>query len=157
MKFCEKCGHQLLDEAVVCVNCGCATSRNASSPVVEPVVVKEKKGNALVVFNFVSSVFIALCLFFAFSAIAFANVRTTVDIGTYTYKVYANSYFRLDPAGAILTLLCSLGALGFGVVSFVLALVKKVEADKLFNSIFRLIAGILLVVLSLIFIGNAGY
>lgn len=24
MKFCSKCGHQLVDEAVVCVNCGCA-------------------------------------------------------------------------------------------------------------------------------------
>ena len=24
MKFCTKCGHELVDEAVVCTNCGCA-------------------------------------------------------------------------------------------------------------------------------------
>lgn len=26
MKFCSKCGNQLVDEAVVCPNCGCAAS-----------------------------------------------------------------------------------------------------------------------------------
>ena len=25
MKFCTKCGHELVDEAVICTNCGCAT------------------------------------------------------------------------------------------------------------------------------------
>lgn len=25
MKFCQKCGSSLMDEAVVCTNCGCAT------------------------------------------------------------------------------------------------------------------------------------
>ena len=24
MKFCQKCGKELVDEAVVCINCGCA-------------------------------------------------------------------------------------------------------------------------------------
>lgn len=27
MKYCPKCGRQLVDEAVVCVSCGCAQSR----------------------------------------------------------------------------------------------------------------------------------
>lgn len=26
MKFCEKCGNQLLDEAVMCPKCGCAVA-----------------------------------------------------------------------------------------------------------------------------------
>lgn len=26
MKYCEKCGNQLLDEAVMCPKCGCAVS-----------------------------------------------------------------------------------------------------------------------------------
>lgn len=29
MKFCQKCGKELLDEAVMCPNCGCAVSDNA--------------------------------------------------------------------------------------------------------------------------------
>ena len=24
MKFCSKCGHEIMDEAIVCPNCGCA-------------------------------------------------------------------------------------------------------------------------------------
>lgn len=36
MKYCTKCGHELVDEAVICTNCGCAvqgnkTEENASS------------------------------------------------------------------------------------------------------------------------------
>lgn len=30
MKFCSKCGHQLVDEAVVCTNCGCSVSVNSA-------------------------------------------------------------------------------------------------------------------------------
>lgn len=26
MKFCSKCGHEIVDEAVVCPNCGCAVA-----------------------------------------------------------------------------------------------------------------------------------
>lgn len=33
MKFCSKCGHELIDEAVVCTNCGCAVSSNATSKI----------------------------------------------------------------------------------------------------------------------------
>ena len=26
MKFCSKCGHELVDDAIVCTNCGCAVA-----------------------------------------------------------------------------------------------------------------------------------
>ena len=28
MKYCSKCGHELLDEAIVCVHCGCMIRNN---------------------------------------------------------------------------------------------------------------------------------
>ena len=31
MKYCTKCGHELVDEAVVCTNCGCATDNYKSA------------------------------------------------------------------------------------------------------------------------------
>lgn len=31
MKFCTKCGAELMDEAVICVKCGCAVENNAVS------------------------------------------------------------------------------------------------------------------------------
>lgn len=40
MKFCESCGKELLDEAIVCPNCGCSTETKGSSKnnitIVEP-------------------------------------------------------------------------------------------------------------------------
>lgn len=30
MKYCEKCGNQLLDEAVMCPKCGCAVGKSSS-------------------------------------------------------------------------------------------------------------------------------
>ena len=31
MRYCSHCGHEVLDEAVVCVNCGCRLASNANS------------------------------------------------------------------------------------------------------------------------------
>lgn len=31
MKYCTKCGKELIDEAVVCTNCGCATGDGAAN------------------------------------------------------------------------------------------------------------------------------
>lgn len=31
MKYCSKCGKELMDEAVICVNCGCAVAPNATT------------------------------------------------------------------------------------------------------------------------------
>ena len=33
MKFCSRCGAQVVDEAVVCVNCGCSLAGAAPSAV----------------------------------------------------------------------------------------------------------------------------
>lgn len=48
MKFCEKCGKQLEDDAVICTGCGCPTdkwkkTRETSEDFSQYAVVKEKK------------------------------------------------------------------------------------------------------------------
>lgn len=35
MKYCSKCGKELIDEAVVCVHCGCSTGKNGTAPLIE--------------------------------------------------------------------------------------------------------------------------
>ncbi len=32
MKYCTKCGQELVDDAVVCTNCGCAVQNNSHAP-----------------------------------------------------------------------------------------------------------------------------
>lgn len=54
MKYCEKCGKELLEDAVVCVSCGCPVAGGAAKPVnnvqTAPVETKqkEKSGGAVV-------------------------------------------------------------------------------------------------------------
>lgn len=32
MKYCQKCGKELVDEAIICVNCGCSVQPTVASP-----------------------------------------------------------------------------------------------------------------------------
>ena len=36
MKYCSKCGREIMDEAVICPNCGCAVASNRGVKPVEP-------------------------------------------------------------------------------------------------------------------------
>lgn len=50
MKFCSKCGNQLLDEAVVCPKCGCATEKvSVSDKAKKPTNANTAKGAALII------------------------------------------------------------------------------------------------------------
>ena len=49
MKFCSKCGHELVDEAVVCVNCGCSVA-DPATPAAPAVADAPNKGHAVLGF-----------------------------------------------------------------------------------------------------------
>lgn len=49
MKYCTKCGHEILDDAVVCPNCGCTVETN-----------KSDETNSMAIAGFVCSFFIPL-------------------------------------------------------------------------------------------------
>lgn len=56
MKYCEKCGAELLDEAVVCPKCGCAVESKKA----EPAVPAKKPGTAGLVLGIVGAVLAGL-------------------------------------------------------------------------------------------------
>ncbi len=39
MKFCQHCGKEVLDDAVICMNCGCSVTNNATAEVDQSVSV----------------------------------------------------------------------------------------------------------------------
>lgn len=43
MKFCEKCGKELNDQAVLCPGCGCAVENNRTTPAVAMEIPKKAK------------------------------------------------------------------------------------------------------------------
>ena len=67
MKFCAKCGKEIMDEAVICPNCGCEV--NNVQPEVKTLVVPKKAKNAKV-FGILSILLLAP---FGIPAIVLAN------------------------------------------------------------------------------------
>ncbi len=86
MKYCEKCGKELMDEAVVCPYCGCSTETN-----------KQSETNSMAIAGFVCSFFIPL-LGWIFGALGLKKSKETgkgrgfsiaaIAISTVSFIVY---------------------------------------------------------------------
>lgn len=48
MKYCEKCGNQLLDEAVMCPKCGCAAGKSQAAQQQDAQAKNQAKGAILI-------------------------------------------------------------------------------------------------------------
>lgn len=57
MKYCEKCGKEIMDEAVVCPNCGCATTK--VQPATQTTVEVPKKAKTASVLGILSLLLLA--------------------------------------------------------------------------------------------------
>ena len=64
MKFCTKCGAELMDEAIVCIKCGCAVENNTANQKQENIIPR-KSGftTAAKVFMVIGTVLTALCTY----------------------------------------------------------------------------------------------
>ena len=149
MKFCTKCGHQINDDAMICIGCGCmvdSISENGNLELKEtktgvPQWRPAKKQSILpTVFNFVFSILSILCLFFFSWSIVYAHI----------YCGYYDDFFFLDYDFTILSLIFAFASAVFGIVCFVLTLVKKMELKEIFASITRMVLGLALAILLII-------
>lgn len=124
MKFCTKCGHEMVDEAIVCTGCGCATA-----PIPKKSRKPTKAGNNLnlYAYNFVFSIFTAICLF-------------CLLLARFEYNL------------SIVALIFSIASLGFGIASFAVSMFRCLRVEIKFSSITRLVIGCLLFIASIVFI-----
>ena len=151
MKFCTKCGHELVDDAVICLACGCMVGganapkkaeTSTESPEGTP---SESSGKLPAVFNFVFTLATMVSGFFLVLSLAFPYAEVWLD------AVYV--YPQIDLA--ILAWLCSFVSLGFGVASFSVTLAKRLGTEKMLGAIARFIMGVMLSLLCFIVIGAA--
>ena len=129
MKFCSKCGHELVDEAVVCVSCGRLVEQiikqEPAEKIKEPVVYNgDCESNTGInkcanIFSFIYSLAIAFTCGFAI----FTALLHDWDLAI-TSLVFG-----------CITFIC-------GVAEFVFTLIGKQRGSKLLSSISRLIIGI---------------
>ena len=168
MKFCSKCGPQLVDEALICTGCGCMVEPTQAPKKPLPNNTPPKRNNTLYkIFNFAFAIVAMFCLFALICSIIYAHIRLYIEIDSarsngftasnflygssshyHTHDHHEYAYFLPNNGWAIIALISSFVSLAFGIVSFILALIKKLKIEKIFTSITRLVCGILLVLLS---------
>lgn len=147
MKFCTKCGNELLDEAVVCMKCGCAVSNSAQGhtaisnhPKVSVDTSTAKRGKCLNVFNFVFDVSAILYMAMLWISVAYSYVWADIYTTRYSgYNISVNLY--LEYGCIIIAFILSIVMLGFGITCFSVTLANRHREEKLFAGIKRLIAG----------------
>ncbi len=149
MKFCTKCGHELLDEAVICTNCGRLVGEAPQREQVQRNVDGMANNSVLpAVFNFIFAVVTAISLFFF--ALSFGCSYVSAYAGKYDIR----ASFYLDSGFLALAFISSMTSLAFGIVSFVISLVKRLKLEQILSSITRMSVGIFLVLLSIILMGQ---
>lgn len=168
MKFCSKCGTQLVDEAVVCTACGCAvqggTALNqplTAEPVQAPSVPKADKKfakNFIPIFNFVALLGIAASVFFVFMALAemHASAHGSAEIVRYysSYDLDLNLYANVwaDYDYMFNAFLAAIIAAPFPIVSLIFTIKEKSKLEKIFSAIFKIVVCTLLIVLTALYI-----
>ena len=162
MKFCTKCGAELVDEAVICTKCGrmvenkpfqSATSIKVGAP--DAFGLEKKPSTLLIVSNFVHSLGVALSLVFmllSVGAFSYVSAYFTTNKKDYITGVYANFY--ADYALLIPAIIISGVALLFGILSFVMTLVEKHKGERLFSNISRVVISAISLACSIILMAN---
>ena len=157
MKFCTKCGAELLDEAVICTKCGCmvegmgapgAKSKKQTGNGVLDATCKQPSA-VLSVFNFLFSLFATIALFWILIAVADISWYGS---GSYYSGYGVTGYVRFYSDYIILAGVGALFSFGAALVSFILTLVEKHRGERLFSAISRLVAGILLLIATCCFL-----
>ncbi len=165
MKICKNCQKQYPDEAAFCTVCGQPTETYVE-PVAEPVapqpvqaisvepqslpVCEPQKAESKlsVLFGFIGKLSALFSAFFALVSLAAAYIDVDVNVGS--YSIYGHADLEASPFSAVMALLFALTATGFAVFSFVQCLIKRKGIQALFSAITKMVAGMLLFILSIV-------
>ena len=152
MKFCSKCGNELMDEAVICPKCGCMVNGELT-PKKKPVATNAQSTSneeikPLSIVNFVHSVMVVIALFWLFLSLGIPYIYTGCYSGY--YSDYCNTYFYPASGGLTLTLVSAIAALGVGIASTVLSCTRLNTLKGKLNGILRVIVSVLMIIATII-------
>ena len=151
MKFCMKCGAQMMDEAIICTGCGCSVVGE------QQVIPQRKKKSTLKenqwlvpIFNFISTVLSSFSAFFLVLSVIVGDVSTHV----WSYSI--SSYYYPNFALALIAFIISIITLASAAVGLIFSILKRQKGDDFFSPISKvLIAGLLLIASILAFLRGA--
>lgn len=160
MKYCSKCGNELVDEAVICTKCGCSVSIEHQGVQEEKNLVGKPNRNIqllIKIFNFAFDLFAILSV----ASLAIAIAMPYIYSHAYTYStiyydtavgVTVNTYFQYNGIWRIVAMVGSFFVVALGCTSFILSLVNRSKLENLFLGIKKFVLGIALVLVSIIFV-----
>ena len=154
MKYCAKCGTELLDEAVICTKCGCMAGASMIGNVKrEPRLADSRSAPmSLLIVNFICSMFVILsCLWFGITFIASSYI-----VG-YTVSNHIEGWVYFGMKSAIFSVILSAIAFLFSVISFILTLAKRLRAEAVFSAITKVVLSIVLLVIGFLLVVNGQY
>ena len=170
MKFCTKCGKELNDESAICTGCGCLTGIliQGVQKEQEEQSAQEKKqktetqqqpnectgkcakySRTIAVFNFLFSFKAILTVFCLF--LSLANAYVSLEFQGTTNNLYATTTFNLEEGCAVFAFLFSLFTFILAIVVFAVSLAKP-KCKAILPSLTRLITGLFLCILSIVFL-----
>ena len=160
MKFCTKCGAELVDEAVICTKCG----RMLETTSIEGTRINEhqnknslnssidtKPTTQLTVFSFL----FRLSLFYALLSLLLGIGLGRVVYLSSSKPTAIRLDFLPDSELIVLGLIFSILTIAFGIVCFIMTLVEKHKGDRLFQGIIKPIVGISMFFASIIILINS--
>ncbi|MBR3096130.1 MAG: zinc-ribbon domain-containing protein [Clostridia bacterium] len=101
MKYCQKCGKELLDEAVICPNCGCAVAPvQPSSPTESPFATETPQPQSRE-----SDSSANMALLFAFLIPIVGIILGVINMGKYQTKKYKDRCVAAIVIGAIVQII----------------------------------------------------
>lgn len=143
MYVCPNCKKEYNDEVSFCSACGSKVEPIQKAP--------EKEHFVVSLFAFFTNISHVITTFFAFLTIA----TPYIDIETYKSSSNINAYYFTDEGGATLTLLAAFTGLGLAIAALIIAGTKKENLKTKFSRITGVIIGALLLLLSLVLLGNS--
>lgn len=155
MKYCTKCGSEMVDEAVMCTKCGCMAGKATEKKTAngeKTLEVTERKGmsTASTVISFIFDIFVIITVAMLMFSIA--------DAWIYDYFSLQNNslycYFYLGEWGAICAFIASIPTVLLGIAFLIFTLLNSIRLESVFNAIKRLLIGVALVVVAIGFLIN---
>ena len=152
MKYCSKCGHELLDEAIVCVHCGCMIENKVavSKKKVQTTSV-ETANKEQVIVNFVFWLLAVIALTFYIIGIMQAHGEVYIDLDNINeWNVVVDRIDHLDVNWDAFKwgIIPSIGAMFTSIASIFLSFKDKMPLKDILASILKAVIGLLLILIA---------
>jgi len=149
MKFCEKCGAQLFDDAVLCTQCGrmLGSARPTAKKPKSPNKADTDRFCTLIsAFGFAYSVATAIAWLFLILSIALGPISSSAKVGYSSKSMYVSVFSDFRPHWELISAATVFSSIAFALAltHFIITLVNQQRGSRFFSSLSKLISSICL-------------